>query len=66
MYRGRYDHSVVCLHGGKYLYALGGHLVEIAGRTVERYNVDIDNWELLAISLMQSAVNSALIPLDQS
>ena len=37
MHKGRHDHSLVDMHGGKYLYSVGGYPIEIVGRSVERF-----------------------------
>ena len=63
---GRYDHSIVDLHSGRYLYILGGHPLEVVGKTMERYNVDYDFWETMPVQLLLPVANVPLVHVSEN
>lgn len=63
MTHGRYDHCAAILPGDHFVYVSGGMPAEVVGRSMERYDINRDCWELITIALPEAFVHHALVPL---
>jgi hypothetical protein len=63
MFHGRYDSAACTALDAKFIFLFCGEPLASAGKTIERYNIDFDHWELLAITTPRTLCRMSVFPI---
>ena len=66
MRHGRYEHAAVLADNARSIYVFGGLPSGICGRSIERYIMARDRFEMLPLQLPESLHKFALFPVTHS
>lgn len=61
---GRYDHCGCMASGDRKIYVAGGMPAEVVGKTMEKYDIELNTWEALDITLPDVYVHHVILPLS--
>lgn len=64
MFYGRYDHAACTALEARFIFVFGGQPLNLAGSTIERYNIEMNHWELLSITLSQPLYRLTVFPVS--
>mmetsp|Transcript_19104 Transcript_19104/g.34756 ORF Transcript_19104/g.34756 Transcript_19104/m.34756 type:complete len:705 (-) Transcript_19104:35-2149(-) len=64
MFYGRYDASACTALDTKFIFVFGGQPLNLSGATVERYNTEMNHWELLSITLPRPLYRLTVFPIS--
>lgn len=63
MYYGRYDAAACTALEARYIFVFGGQPLNTSGTSVERYNIEMNQWELLGVSLPRPLYRLTAFPI---
>lgn len=66
MVQGRYGHSACSLQSERFIYAIGGCPIEVSGKSIERYLIEQDTWEIIALALPEPLTLFGIVPVSQN
>ena len=63
LFHGRYDAAACTALDSKFVFVFCGEPLSAAGKTIERYNIDFDHWELLSVTLPRPLSRLSVFPI---
>jgi hypothetical protein len=63
MFYGRYDAAACTALDTKFIFVFGGQPLNLSGMTVERYNVEMNHWELLGVTIPRPLYRLSVFPI---
>jgi hypothetical protein len=63
MFYGRYDFAACTALEARYIFVFGGQPVSLSGTMIERYNIELNAWELLGVSLPRPLYRLSAFPI---
>lgn len=63
---GRYEPVAVAMNEEKFIYVIGGFPQDTVGKSIEKFDVFANHWDLVNINLAQAVINPGIIPVSNN
>jgi N-acetylneuraminic acid mutarotase len=64
LFHGRYESAACSALDNRFIFVFCGEPLQSAGKTIERYNIDFDHWELLSVMMPRPLTRMSVFPIS--